>query len=310
MLPGNYDQLLEMISRSSNKDRGEIERMIEAKRAKLSGLISKEGAAQIVASELGISFDKQQLKISELVTGMRKINITGKIVKMNRVIEYNKNGRSGKIGSFLLADQSSNVRVVLWDTNHIDLIEKGEIKEGDVVEVGAGDIRNGEMHLGGFSDIKKSSVAMDSVVEKPVVISKKISELGFGDNAQVRAFAVQIFGPTFFSVCPQCGKKVTEGNCVEHGAVSGEKRAILNFVLDDGSGTVRSVLFTDQIRQVASEAEIADAESFMSKRAELLGKEFVMEASARKNKLSEELELIVNEIKEADVEELIKELEA
>jgi len=309
MLPGNYDQLLEMISRSSGKERGEIERAIEAKQAKLSGLISKEGAAQIVASELGISFDKQQLKISELVTGMKKINIVGKIVRMNRIIEYNKNGRSGKIGSFLLADSSSNVRVVLWDTNHIELIEKGQINEGDVVEIGAGDIRNGEMHLSGFSDIKKSSVEVGEVVEKQIVVGKKISEVGIGDNTAVRAFVVQIFGPKFFSVCPQCGKKVTEGSCVEHGSVAGEKRAILNFVLDDGTETIRSVLFTDQIKKIASDAEIETSESFISKRADLIGKEFVIEASARKNKFSEEVELIVNEIKEADVEELIKELE-
>ena len=309
MLPGNYEQLIGLITRSSGKNAEEIGRMVEAKRAKLSGLISREGAAQIIASELGISFDKQQLKISELVTGMRKINITGKIVKMNRVIEYNKSGRSGKIGSFLLADESSNVRVVLWDTSHIDLIEKSEIQEGDMVEISAGDIRNAELHLGGFSDLKKSSVVMENVIEKPVVVEKKISELGLGDNASVRAFVVQIFGPTFFEVCPECGKKAENSKCAEHGAIKPERRVILNLILDDGTGSVRGVLFTDQVKQIAEEASVS-TEAFMPKRAEMMGKEFIIEASARKNKLSEELELIASEVREVDVDELIKELEA
>ena len=75
MIPGSYGQILEMISRNSGLSVEDIERKIEAKRAKLSGLISKEGAAQIVASELGINFEKEKMKISELLSGMKKINI-------------------------------------------------------------------------------------------------------------------------------------------------------------------------------------------------------------------------------------------
>ena len=64
---------MERIASSSGTGKEEIERKIEAKRAKLSGLISKEGAAQVVASELGVSFDNEQLKIDELLPNMRKV---------------------------------------------------------------------------------------------------------------------------------------------------------------------------------------------------------------------------------------------
>lgn len=311
MIPGNYEQILEMISRNSGLTIEEIGRKIEAKRAKLSGLISKEGAAQIVASELGISFDKQKMKISELLTGMKKINIVGKIIRMNRVIEYNKNNKQGKIGSFMLADETSNIRTVLWDTNHISLIESGEIKEGEVVEISGGDVRNGEMHVGSFGDIKKSEVVIEKVQEKSVVHKKTISKIGFNNNIEVRAFVVQIFGPSFFYVCPECQKKVAEVNkCAEHGSVIQQKRAILNFILDDGTGTIRSTLFDEQVKKVATEAEIENTETFIPKREDLIGKEFVIEASSRKNRLSEEMELIVNDLREVDVDKLIEELEA
>ena len=68
----NYSQLVERISLAAKLPKEDIERKVEAKRAKLSGLVSKEGAAQIVAAELGINFDKEKMKISELVQGMKK----------------------------------------------------------------------------------------------------------------------------------------------------------------------------------------------------------------------------------------------
>jgi len=311
MITGNYDQIVQMISRSSGLSVEDINRKIEAKRAKLSGLISKEGAAQIVASELGINFEKEKMKISELLTGMKRINILGKIIKMNRVVEYNKNNRSGKIGSFLIADETGNIRVVLWDVNHIALIERGEITEGHVVEITGADVRNMEVHLSGFADIKKSQNAMDNVQTKLSVHQKNIADVKVNDNVSVRAFIVQIFGPTFFYVCPECSKKATEtGECATHGKIVPKKRAILNFILDDGSATIRSVLFSDQIKKVVSDEELESTETFMKKRMELLGKEFIVEASARKNNFSESVELIVNEIAEPNIDKLIEELEA
>src|SRR3990167_1169241 len=133
-MEGNYQKLVELIAQYSGLDVGEIERRIEAKQAKLSGLISKEGAAQVIAAELNINFDNQLIKISQIVPGMRKINVVGKIIKMFPIREYNKNGRSGRIGSFVLADETSNIRTVIWDENQIDLIDKGELFENCCVE--------------------------------------------------------------------------------------------------------------------------------------------------------------------------------
>ena len=58
----NYDVLLDKIAGASGVSREEIERKVEAKKAKLSGLISREGAAQIIAAELGVSFEDQDSK--------------------------------------------------------------------------------------------------------------------------------------------------------------------------------------------------------------------------------------------------------
>ncbi|MEX2017603.1 MAG: hypothetical protein WD876_03970 [Candidatus Pacearchaeota archaeon] len=55
-LPKSYTKLIKLISKKSGVVKKEVERRIESKRARLSGLISKGGAAQVVAAELGVSF--------------------------------------------------------------------------------------------------------------------------------------------------------------------------------------------------------------------------------------------------------------
>src|SRR3990170_5347393 len=129
MVIENYDRIVEKISKKSGLEKEEIKRRIEAKRAKLSGLISPEGAAQVVAAELGISFDNEKAKIDELVSGMRKANVIAKVIKVFPARTFSKNGKEGKVANMVVADETSNIKVVLWDTNHIDLIEKGEIGE-------------------------------------------------------------------------------------------------------------------------------------------------------------------------------------
>ena len=81
MISQNFNKLVERISRETGLDIQEINRRVDAKRAKLSDLISKEGAAQVVAVELGINFDKPEVKINEILTGMRKITVKGKVIK-------------------------------------------------------------------------------------------------------------------------------------------------------------------------------------------------------------------------------------
>lgn len=162
----DYTKLVERISKYSGKEAEEITRMVEAKRAKLSGLISREGAAQIVAAELGINFEKEKVKVNEIIEGIKKVNILGKIIQLFPVREFKKENREGKVVNFVLADETGNIRVVLWDTNHIGLVERQELKEGDFIEINNANLRNNELHLTGFSDIKKSSMVIEKVIEE------------------------------------------------------------------------------------------------------------------------------------------------
>ena len=125
--------IVDKIAERAGLQKEEVQRRIDAKRAKLSDLISKEGAAQIVAAELGISFDNERLKLKEILPGMKKVNVVGKVIKLFPVRSFERKGQENKVANFLIADDTSNVKVVLWDTNHIELIERSQVKEGRVV---------------------------------------------------------------------------------------------------------------------------------------------------------------------------------
>jgi replication factor A1 len=310
----NYDLLIDRISKASNIEKDEIERRVEAKKAKLSGLISKEGAAQIIAAELGISFENQDLKISEIMPGMRKVNVIGKIINLFPVREYEKNGKSGKVSNFILADETGNCRVVLWDMNHISLIENSEIKEGDSVEIKNASIRNNEIHLSGFSEFKKSNKTFDNVLTKKVTKEETIDEIQNGQSVKLRGLVVQVFPVRYYNICPDCGKKVVDENgfynCNEHGKVEPKKRGILNLVLDDGNESIRVVIFGENINSLGNVQELEDPEKFNTFKDDLLGTEIYIDGNVRRNSLFNNLELIATNVSRVDVEGLIQKLES
>lgn len=312
-MPESYALLIERISSSAKIPKEEVERRIEARRAKLSGLISKEGAAQIIAAELGISFDSVSLKISELMPGMKKVNVIAKVINIFPVRSFDKNGRSGKVANLIVADETGNSKVVLWDTNHISLIENKDIKVGDVVEIRNGSAREGEIHLSGFSELKKSSVQIQTVKVETNFSEKTIDSISEGGGVLVRGTIVQIFSPRFFSVCSQCGKKVMQEvdgfSCNEHGKVVPKERALLNLVLDDGTETLRTVIFSDQLEKMTSLDKLKDPVQFEIFKNDLIGTEVYVKGMVRKNQLFNNLELSIQDLEKVDPDKLIAQLE-
>jgi ssDNA-binding replication factor A large subunit len=313
MAMGNYDKILEKVASVSGISVEELQRRVEAKQAKLSGLVTKDGAMQIVAAELGINFDNEKLKIDELLPGMRKVNTVGKVLNLFPVRSFTtKKGEPGKVLNFFLADDTSNIKVVLWDTNHIELFEKGQLKEGSVIEIANGSMRDNEVHLGSFSELKPSEEIFDNVQTEKVVKEKNIIEFALADNVKTRAFVVQSFEPRFFYVCPQCKKKATqEGEtftCAEHGQVVAEKRALMNIVLDDGTETTRTVLFHEALGKIGINA-LEDPAMLLQQRASLLGKEMVFIGNVRRNSYFNNNEFIIEDAQEVNLDELIVALE-
>jgi len=77
----------------------------------LSGLISEEGAAHIIANELGVKLFQAaqaggQLKINDIAGGMRNVDVIGKITRKFELRNFKTADREGKVASFILADET------------------------------------------------------------------------------------------------------------------------------------------------------------------------------------------------------------
>lgn len=307
----NYEKMVEKIASSANLEKEEVQSRIDAKCAKLSGLISKEGAAQVIAAELGISFDNEKFKIDELVSGMRKVNFVGKVITLFPVRTFERNGQENKVANMIVADETSNTKVVLWDSHHIDLIEGGQVKEGSVIEISNASSRDNEVHLGSFSEIKASSEKMEEVQTEKVIKEKPISDFCVGDSVSLRGFIVQSFDPRFFNVCPECKKKAVEEeegfSCAEHGKVSPERRALINIVLDDGTETIRAVLFHETLFKLG--LDLGEEANISQQKQNILGKEMVFSGDVRMNNFFNNPEFIVRDLGEVNLDELIQKFE-
>ena len=320
-----YGDIVNKIKNSSGLNEYEIEEKVKKKLEQLAGLVSKEGVAHIAAIELKIKiFDLEgkRLKISELYGGMRSVEIIGKVLKLYEVREFKKENREGKVGSFLIGDETGTTRIVMWDNNLIKNIEDNEIKEEDIVKVKNAYVKdnNGfiEVHLGerGKLNINPEGEFIENVKLVRELSTKKIEELQKDDNVTIIGTIVQVFEPKFFEVCEICGKRVKfedgKYNCVEHNSVIPKFIPVLNLFFDDGTGNIRAVAFRDNVGKILDleidelREKIAEFELIKNK---VLGNQFKLSGRVTKNEMFDRLEFVINNVEEVNVDELIEELE-
>lgn len=304
----NFEKFIEKIAKISNVDKEEIKRRIEAKKETLSGLISFEGAAQIVAAELGVRFDNMKLNIADLLPGMRKVSVVAKILEIFGTRKYKRNDKELKVASMLIADETDNIRVVLWDTNHIALLEEGKIKKDDVIEISnayvRGEMENRELHLTNISEIAISNIEIENVIEKEKYTFKTLDKASINARIKVRANVVQVFRPVVYEFCNVCNKKVDE-TCMH---AEREKRAMLSFIVDDGTSTIRCLAFNENVKKLFL---INDVDELTEQQlSNLLGEELWISGRVRKNNFRNALELVSDDLEKVNVKELIEQLQA
>jgi len=319
---GNLDVLINKIVESTELSPSEVENLIKEKETEFSGLITPEGAAHIVAKELGLNLlnsTSNELKIGNILSGMRSINIKGKIMKIFDTREFKKNGETGKVANMIIADETGQARISLWN-EQVKIVEEHEISEGDVVEIINGYTKEdsfggAEIRIGKLGKIKKSDAKINpKTSEKGKRV--KISDLSPGTSSEIRGAVVQFFETNpFFFVCPECGGKLVDGKCKEHGEVKPKPVLIISGVVDDGYGNMRVVFFREQAEKILglnSEdayklTEEGKALNPLREKLEtVLGKEFIINGRTKVNKFFEKLEFIADDVKEANPEEEAK----
>lgn len=307
MIKMPIEEIIGKIKEKTNMSDEEIKDRIKKKMDHLAGLISEEGAAHIIANEEGIKLFEEasgRLQISNLLAGMKNVEVVGRIQDVYEVREFQKDDRTGKVGSFLIGDETGMIRIVLWgdQTDKLKELEKEMVVKIQFAYVKDNQGRK-EIHLRDNSNIMLNPP--DEVVgevKKRTYTRKYIHELQEGPDIELLANIIQIFDLKFFEVCPHCNKRTKlaeQGfNCGTHGVIEPAFSYVSNAVLDDGTGNIRSVFFSNQLQQLLEKKheeilEMKDAlQEFEGLKRKLLGKMVKVSGRVVKNNMFDRIEFI------------------
>lgn len=309
MIGLSYDQLKDKILQSSGMTEVDLKAKITDKMDQLSGLISQEGAAHIIANELGIKLFKTEgeLKINDVSAGMKNVDVTGKIIRKYEMRTFQTNGRSGKVASMLLGDETGIVRVALWNEQADKF---NHLSEGDVLKIKSAMVRHNndrvELHINAQSKLmlNPEGVKIDAK-ETQTVKRKKLNELTEEDsNVEVLGTIVQVYDLRFWESCAECNKRATQKDgmwvCATHGQIKPDYNYVLNSFLDDGTESMRVTFWKNQIQNLLqkSDEEIQEFRtnpaSFEVVKTELLGNIIRVVGRAKKNEQINSLEFTAN----------------
>ncbi|OYT43502.1 MAG: hypothetical protein B6U88_00760 [Candidatus Aenigmarchaeota archaeon ex4484_56] len=296
--------LKEKICKEAKISKEDLEKRINDKILELSGLVSEEGAAYIIAKEEGLDLLEKRdrtLKIKNIIPNIRSIDIIGKVIDISETREFERDGRKGKLQSITVGDETGTIRVIFWN-DKIDLLKDVQLE--DVIKITQGYSKANsfgipEIHIRKNSKIEKIDKKIDVKEKKPLFSLSanrvKLSELKENNFAEVRAYIVSVFEREYLS-CPECNGKLEEisGNfvCKDHGKVEPVKNLIVKGYLDDGFSTIRFVAFRELAEKIKSE----------------LGKEKIFVGRVKMNEYFGDLEFILTQMRDIDINEEIEKL--
>ncbi len=316
------EEILSELEKNTKCTREQLYEKIKNKQEELSGLVSMEGAGHLVARDLSVNLlmpEKRVLKINNIVKGMKNVSLKARIIQVSEMREFERKDKSkGKVCNLTLTDGTGEIRLTLWD-KQAGIIEEGKISEGDVIEVKNAFVKENifggvELGLSRLARIEKLEDDQ-SIPNKVVGIRVKripIKDVKEGDF-EIRGNVVQIFNVNpVFQTCPKCRTKVEKTKkgfkCPEHGEVEPETNMIISGIVDDGTDSIRTVFFRDQAKAITGLEpsvllNMPQDEAMNLIRQNALGNEIIMKGRIQKNKIFDTLEMIVNDVKELNIEE-------
>jgi len=300
------NDIVSKIKEKTGLSEQQILEKVDKKCQQLAGLVSKDGAAHIIANELGVKLLEHggRQKIKDIFAGMRSVEIVGRILQVYEPKDFTRSdGTPGKVGSFSIGDETGMTRVVCWgeQTSILRDLKPGIIAL--IVNAQARDNNRGfkELHLSEQSRVAVNppGETVGEVKERSQAARKAIKELSEQDaNVEILGTITESFAPKFFEICPQCNKSAKQGNCAQHGQVTPNYSCVFNVILDDGSDNIRVVFFRNQMERLLNKstedilAYRENLDSFEQVRSDLLGHIIKVVGKVNRNMFFDRLEFV------------------
>jgi replication factor A1 len=239
--------------------------------------------------------EERKKKIAELEDGMSSVDVVGRVLRIYEPREFEREDKTiGKVVNLVVGDETGRARVVFWDED-VGLIEKDEVKEGDILKIKKGYVRvrydEPEINVGKYGKVilNPPEIEIKEIPDlneyKVEIQRKEIEELKEGDRAEIRGALVEIYDNiTVFD------KKDGKG-----------KGMVINAVIDDGTASMRAAFYdkmAETLMNIPLQRVVEEdvSELISDRRKELLGKEIIATVSVRHSDFSGKDELVVQDI--------------
>jgi replication factor A1 len=296
--------------------------------------LSVDNPSQIEVNPPGVEVSEpktRKVKIAELEPDEDFLEVIGRVVEVEG-IRVRGNSR---VMSLILGDETGCVRVSLWD-QHADKASK--VRPGQVlrlVNVQAVTFRDQvELRLGRSGELEIDPPLSETLPELEVLrmAFREVREVPIGElqpkmRAKIRGTIIKVIVKRpIFDICPDCGRSLGSVDhtpyCQECGKeVTPLHRAVLNLVLDDGTGTIKGVFFGSVAESVMGMGtqeivqKLTSTKSLLEfyDRLGLEGKELLLTGVTREDRINpEQLEFMVEKVEYPnfvrEAEELLKEV--
>jgi len=191
--------------------REDVLRKIYEKKRSAEDYFLDEVAARLVASDLGVEVPSAEdafhpeIAVKDLVSGLNDVTVVGRVIIVYPIQTFPRPDLTeGKVARLLLSDKTGSLRLVLWN-DKIHLVDSGKIRQGQIVRVLHGYVREGidgklELHLGRKGELQASP--LDAVDSDYPQITDFIDKIGNLTPTKKRANVVglvnEVFSPSEF----------------------------------------------------------------------------------------------------------------
>jgi replication factor A1 len=262
-----------------------------------------------------------RIKIGELEVGMDALEVVGRVIEVSKAMEFTRtDGSKGKVATIGIGDETGTTRLSLWqdDVGNVEKIKVGDVIKATNCYGALGLYGQPELHLGRQGSIDVNP-PMEGELPRADVLSMAIAapeRMGIGAlekegvKVQVSGTVVRVFQRRpLFDVCPLCGRSL---GSVDHSllceecskVVTPEHRVVVSFLVEDGTGNIRTVLFG----KVAEKLLGMDAQQLFGlfkqtpdvielyNKLGLLGKEVTITGTTRYDKYFNQLEIRASDV--------------
>ena len=189
------------------------------------------------------AYEPKELKMKDLRAGIGAVDITGKIIEINKR-EVEVEGNKKIVFSGTIADETGKAQFNSWHdfkikNEEVYRITGGYVKSWKGIPQITFDekakVKKLDKSKVKVKEIEKIKMPMYELIEKRGALDITVE----GDVIEIRP------GSGIIMRCPECNRSLQNDQCNIHGKVEGIADLRLKLVLDDGTGSVSTVLNKD-----------------------------------------------------------------